>query len=155
MVPQVVPLDEFGGPRLDYPPPASGSTFPTDPRDRLDYLPPAANCWDQRVVGEFGEWFDNSLSNIPVIFEINDMGSGELFCFGAVRAGARQFGPAIWSGRLMGNYNKTRADLVVTGKYYVGVVNSDRTEGRIGVRDSCLEYVRNYGWYSKYPCSAK
>ena len=131
----VAPLEPMGGPQFNYSPP----------------LAVHPSCWDPRVGTnqdgvQYREWFDNSGSNIPTLFKITDQASVELVCFGLVRPGSRQFGPAIWA------HKSATTEWVVTGTSYITVVNSDRTEGVVDDRPVRLEYVRAYGWYTRCPC---
>lgn len=144
MVPQTVPVyyeeyqseqQEETQPRFNPPPP----------------VPVIPSCWDPRVGTnqdgiQYQEWFDNSGANTPTWFKITDRASGKVVCFGVVRPGARQFGPAIWA------HKTANTEWVVTGTSYVTVVNSTRTEGVVDERPVRLEYVRNYGWYTRCPC---
>ena len=94
----------------------------------------------------FGEWFDNSGSNTPTLFQITDRASGEIVCSGVVKPGSRRYGPAIWA-------NKTdKTEWLIKGTSYITGVNASRTEGSVDDSAVRLEYVRGYGWYTRCPC---
>ena len=104
------------------------------------------SCWHLAVRGQYSEWFDNSLGNTPTIFTIVNKFSGETTCFGIVRPGGKELGPAIWAHR------SPTSDWEVTGKAYVTGVNSNRSASTVEDRTVQLDYVRNYGWYTRCPC---
>ncbi|MBP9821993.1 MAG: hypothetical protein KBC81_00910 [Candidatus Pacebacteria bacterium] len=104
-------------------------------------MPVVPSCWDPRLRGNHEvEWYDNTLANVPVMFIITDRISGVDVCFGVVRPGGKQLGPATWSHWSLVEQWK------VTGTHYVPTTNAARTEGLIDDRSVRLEYVRNYGW---------
>ncbi len=124
-------------------------TTPNAPAQVAQLPPPVPliqSCWDPIVRGQYGEWFDNTLSNTPVLFKVEDKATGNLICFGVVRPGGRQMGPAIWA------HLSATSDWAVTGTSYVTGVNSNRTEGMVDGRPVRLEYVRGHGWYTRCPC---
>ncbi len=106
-------------------------------------------CWSLSQKDQSTDWFEDE-ADVPVMVTITEFVTvdgvrkqNKTICSGVLTPGpvGRRLGPAIWAHRT------ATTEWIVTGVYYISVVNSNRSEGLVDTRDIKLTYERNYGWH--------